>query len=113
MAHSIIGEEKAEQASNKPALDLKVEVTDNTFASAPEDHPTSNAFSTPVEENHFEFTNPVDTQQNGQSEQDKILKHQQEVENNAVQRSTEDSKDIPIDSTLHKIAGEVETDQII
>jgi hypothetical protein len=94
MAHSVISEEKAEQASGKPELDLKVDssaihLEDNT--SAPPSEQSSS------EESH--------------SEQDRILKHQQEIESLAVSRS--EPLDTASDSSLHRLTSEIEADQII
>jgi hypothetical protein len=89
MAHSVIGEEKAELASNKPSIDLKIDsnlITIDDGSHSESD--TSNAFSTPVEEVHFDLSNPQDNKDNVKSEQDKILLHQQEIENLANKRST-------------------------
>lgn len=57
VAHGIIGEEKAELASNKPELDIKINAEDL-------DH----SFSTPSEEVHFNTVNQQDTQATVMSE---------------------------------------------
>lgn len=121
MAKCVISEEKAEIASNSPDLDLKVDtkmipIDDNTLNTSSDHDESSNPYSTPVDEVHFGLSNPQDNRDNVLNEQDKILKHQQEIENLAVSRSSikSESQEIQDDySSLHKIAGEIETDQII
>ena len=119
MAKSVIGEEKAEIASNKPEFDLKVD--DNLLSSTPAQQDTTNAISTPTEEVQFGISNPTDST-SVMSEQDKLLKRQQEIENLAVERaststqsqastSAESSETPEAFAPLGKIANEIEADQ--
>ena len=119
MAKSVIGEEKAEIASNKPEFDLKVD--DNLLSSTPAQQDTTNTISTSTEEVQFEISNPTDST-SVMSEQDKLLKRQQEIENLAVERASTSTQSQASTSAetpdtpeafapLGKIANEIESDQ--
>ena len=112
VAHGIVKEEHAEMASNHIEGDLSVKATDMAVADSP---PKEQAVATDVTETG-----------SGLSEQDKILKHQQEIEKLATERSgalstsdtkassSEDVPEVPETSgSLSKVVGEVETDNII